>query len=217
MYILYKLSPGFEPMTFLIQVNTKREYLPPRPRCLGERSIVSCIKKVYQMDRLVFMAYCIYSTNIVSSEPGQGCHKKLIRSINWLTSLSSGQIKTLWLSSNSLTAQIIEMALSIYALRLCPTFEKLFTGVNVWCRAQKIGTGHKTTYEIDPRIFDNPAIKCTVVVQWGYSSFIILPRCQGSEVRISVTLFLDSIWKLRSTLTYDGSRGQLFLTFGDSG
>ena len=32
---LYKTSSGFEPTTFLIQVNTFGEYLPPRPRCLG--------------------------------------------------------------------------------------------------------------------------------------------------------------------------------------
>ena len=50
----------------------------------------------------------------------------------------------------------------IYALRqtictlrqtictLRPTFVKLFTGTKVWCKAQKIGVGHKTVYEIDP-------------------------------------------------------------------
>ena len=32
-----------------------------------------------------------------------------------------------------------------------PTFEKLFTGANVGPRAQKIGAGHKTVYEIGPR------------------------------------------------------------------
>ena len=37
---------------------------------------------------------------------------------------------------------------------LCPTpsFEKLFSGVKVWRRAQKIGLGRKTIQEIDPRI-----------------------------------------------------------------
>ena len=31
-----------------------------------------------------------------------------------------------------------------------PTFEKLFTGIKVPSKAQKIGPGHKTVYEIDP-------------------------------------------------------------------
>ena len=39
--------------------------------------------------------------------------------------------------------QIIEIALSIYVQRLCPTFEKLFTGVRV--------LGAKKVYEIDPK------------------------------------------------------------------
>ena len=47
-------------------------------------------------------------------------------------------------------AQIIEIAPSICALRLRPTFEKLFTGVNVRRRVRKIGAGCKTVYEIDP-------------------------------------------------------------------
>ena len=34
---------------------------------------------------------------------------------------------------------------------LCPTFEKLFTGAKVRCKAQTIGVGRKTVYEIDPR------------------------------------------------------------------
>ena len=43
----------------------------------------------------------------------------------------------------------------IYALRQtiyapCLTFEKLFTGKKVWRKAQKIGIGCKTVYEIDP-------------------------------------------------------------------
>ena len=46
--------------------------------------------------------------------------------------------------------RIIELALSICALCLRPTFEKLFTGVNVWRRVGKIGAGGKTLYEIDP-------------------------------------------------------------------
>ena len=33
---------------------------------------------------------------------------------------------------------------------LRPTFEKLFTGTNVGRRAQKIGAGRKTVYEINP-------------------------------------------------------------------
>ena len=45
-------------------------------------------------------------------------------------------------------AQIIEIALSICALLLRPTFEKLFTGVNVRRRPRKIGAGLKTVYEI---------------------------------------------------------------------
>ena len=40
-------------------------------------------------------------------------------------------------------AQIIEIVLSICAPRLCPTFENLFTGVNVWTRVYKIGPGPK--------------------------------------------------------------------------
>ena len=47
-------------------------------------------------------------------------------------------------------ARIIEIALSIYALRLRTTFKKLFTGANVGRRAQKIGAGCKTVYEINP-------------------------------------------------------------------
>ena len=35
---------------------------------------------------------------------------------------------------------------------LRPTFEKLFTGANVVCRAQKISAGRKTVYEINPRL-----------------------------------------------------------------
>ena len=50
------------------------------------------------------------------------------------------------------TAQNIEIALSIYALRLRPTFKELFTNIKDWCKAQKIGIGHKTVYEIDPRL-----------------------------------------------------------------
>ena len=37
------------------------------------------------------------------------------------------------------TVQNIVIALSIYALSLRPTFEKLFTGVKVWHKVQKIG------------------------------------------------------------------------------
>ena len=45
-----------------------------------------------------------------------------------------------------------EIALSIYALRLCPTFEKLnFTGLKVQRNAQMVGVGCKTVYEIEPR------------------------------------------------------------------
>ena len=32
---------------------------------------------------------------------------------------------------------------------LRPTFEKLFTGAKVWCKAQKMGVGHKAVYKID--------------------------------------------------------------------
>ena len=39
------------------------------------------------------------------------------------------------------TAQIIDITQSIYTLRLCPTIEKLFTGIKVWHRAQNIGAG----------------------------------------------------------------------------
>ena len=38
---------------------------------------------------------------------------------------------------------------AICALR--PTFEKLFTGAKVGRKAQKVGVGRKTVYEIDPR------------------------------------------------------------------
>ena len=37
---------------------------------------------------------------------------------------------------------------------LHPTFEKLFTGANVGRRAQKVGAGRKTVYEMDPRTPD---------------------------------------------------------------
>ena len=47
------------------------------------------------------------------------------------------------------TTQIIENALSIYPIRLCPTFEQLFTGARVGRKAQNIGKGHNTVYEID--------------------------------------------------------------------
>ena len=47
------------------------------------------------------------------------------------------------------TAQNIEIALSICALHQRPTFEKLFSGVRVQRKAQKIGGGRKTVYEID--------------------------------------------------------------------
>ena len=33
---------------------------------------------------------------------------------------------------------------------LCPTFEKLFTDAKVRRKAQKMGVGRKTIYEIDP-------------------------------------------------------------------
>ena len=49
------------------------------------------------------------------------------------------------------TAQIIKIALSICALRQLPTFEMLFTGVDVQGSVQKIGAGRKTVYEIDSR------------------------------------------------------------------
>ena len=42
------------------------------------------------------------------------------------------------------------MALSIYVLSLRQTFEKLLTGVKVWCKAQKIDVGCKLVNEIDP-------------------------------------------------------------------
>ena len=47
--------------------------------------------------------------------------------------------------------QIIEIALLIYALRLCPTFEKLFTGIKV----HRKGGGCKKRHEIDPRFVLN--------------------------------------------------------------
>ena len=47
--------------------------------------------------------------------------------------------------------QIIEIALSIYALHLHQTFEELFTGIKVQRKVQKIVVGHKTVYEIDPQ------------------------------------------------------------------
>ena len=46
-------------------------------------------------------------------------------------------------------AQKIEIALSIYALPLRSTFEKLFTGVKVGQKAQKIGIGRNAVYEIE--------------------------------------------------------------------
>ena len=48
-------------------------------------------------------------------------------------------------------AGIIEIALSIFTQHLCLTFETLFTSVNVWRWVQKIGAGHETVYEIEPR------------------------------------------------------------------
>ena len=42
-------------------------------------------------------------------------------------------------------------ALHLTVCAQCPTFEKLFTGAKVWRKAQKIGVGRKTEYEIDPR------------------------------------------------------------------
>ena len=50
-----------------------------------------------------------------------------------------------------LMAQIIEIALSIYALRLRPTFERLFTGVKVWHKGIKC----KKVHEIDHRLMNN--------------------------------------------------------------
>ena len=44
------------------------------------------------------------------------------------------------------TGQIIDITLSICTLRLCPTFEKLFTGIKVWRK----GVGCKKVNEIDP-------------------------------------------------------------------
>ena len=55
------------------------------------------------------------------------------------------------------TAQIIEIALSSCALS--QTFEKLFTGVNVWHWVRKIGAGRKIVYEIDPRSPNLTSIK----------------------------------------------------------
>ena len=55
------------------------------------------------------------------------------------------------------TVQIIEIALSIFTLRLRPTFEKLFTCVKVGRRAQKIGVGCKTFYEMDLRLLSEGA------------------------------------------------------------
>ena len=40
--------------------------------------------------------------------------------------------------------------ISIYALFICPDFEKLFTGVKVQCKAHKTSIQHKAVYEIDP-------------------------------------------------------------------
>ena len=45
------------------------------------------------------------------------------------------------------TAQNI---VSIFTLCLSLTFEKLFTGAKVGYKAQKIGAGRNTVYEIDP-------------------------------------------------------------------
>ena len=44
------------------------------------------------------------------------------------------------------------ISLSICTLRLRPTLEKLFTGVNVWRWARKIGAGCKRVREIKPRL-----------------------------------------------------------------
>ena len=49
------------------------------------------------------------------------------------------------------TAQITEISLSICTLHLGPTFEKLFTGINVQPKAPNISAGCKTVYEIYPR------------------------------------------------------------------
>ena len=44
-------------------------------------------------------------------------------------------------------------------IALSQTFEKLFfTAVKVWRKAQKIGVGRRTVYEIDPRTVYMPPI-----------------------------------------------------------
>ena len=46
----------------------------------------------------------------------------------------------------------------LYVLRLGPTFEELFSGAKVLRKAQKIGVGHKTAYEIDPWVMHGTAL-----------------------------------------------------------
>ena len=59
------------------------------------------------------------------------------------------------------TVQNIEIALSTCALCVCPTLEKLSTGVKVQSEAQKISVGRKTVYEIDPRMFESVCLRDT--------------------------------------------------------
>ena len=46
----------------------------------------------------------------------------------------------------------------VHTLR--PTFEKLFTGVKVWRKAQNMGVGRKRVYEIDPRQTQMVTVLC---------------------------------------------------------
>ena len=44
------------------------------------------------------------------------------------------------------------VALSIYALCLRPTFEKLFIGIKVQRKAKKVGVGHKKFLKLTPQV-----------------------------------------------------------------
>ena len=69
---------------------------------------------------------------------------------------ASKNLKTTW---NRFPKLVCAICQTVFAL--CPTFEKLFTGVKVWCKAQKIGVGGKTVYEINPWPMVLAKFKCT--------------------------------------------------------
>ena len=108
-------------------------------------------------------------------------HKIISHNMSMSNTNSLPTLKNCPLISNDLCITKVRFHKLIYALHqtictLRPTFEKLFNGAKVWRKAPKIGIGHKTVNEIDPRRERD--------VQKSVRPFFLLSKCSPCVLRL---------------------------------